>query len=83
MATLTRSRNVVECDGYRARYTVRRPSPATEDKYMLTVPALRGCRAWGDTREQAYYHLQSVLAEFIGLYRERGWPLSEKLAAAS
>ena len=48
------------------------PSENTEGKYMAEVPALPGCRAWGDTAAEALENLQSVAAAFIESYRSRG-----------
>lgn len=60
---------------YRLAYTMRPPSYDTEDKYLAEVPALPGCRAWGDTPEEALEYLESVAAAFIESYKERGKPL--------
>ena len=57
---------------YRLAYTMRSPSYDTEDKYLAEVPALPGCRAWGDTPEEALYILESVAAAFIDSYKEHG-----------
>ena len=38
---------------YRFVCTIRGPSEETEEKYLAEIPALPGCRAWGDTRAEA------------------------------
>ena len=38
---------------YKLRYVMHDPSEETENKYLAEVPALPGCRAWGDTPEDA------------------------------
>ena len=48
------------------------PSDETENKYMAEVPLLSGCRAWGDTPEEALEILRSVAAEFIRSFKLRG-----------
>ena len=48
------------------------PSEETEDKYLVEVPALPGCRAWGDSPTEALDHIQSVAAAFIDSYHEPG-----------
>ncbi len=60
---------------YKLRYVMHEPSEETEDKYMAEVPALPGCRAWGDTPEDALDILQSVAAASIEVYIERGYEL--------
>ena len=39
---------------------------------MAEIPALPGCRAWGDTPEETIETLQSVAAAFIEIYEENG-----------
>ena len=67
---------------YRLAYTMRPPSYETEDKYLAEVPALPGCRAWGDTPEETLEILESVAAAFIDSYRERGKPLPDDVFKA-
>lgn len=57
---------------YELRYVMHEPS---EDKYMAEIPALPGCRVWGDTPEDALDILQSVAAASIDVYIERGYEL--------
>ena len=52
------------------------PSESTEpDKYMAEVPALPGCRAWGDTPEETIAILQDVAQAFVESYVEYGQEL--------
>ena len=67
---------------YKLSFVIHEPSEDTEDKYMAEIPALPGCRAWGDTRAQALESLQGVATAFIESYRDRGEPLPEKVEAA-
>ena len=60
---------------YKLRYVMHKPSEETEDKYMAEIPALPGCRAWGDSPEDTLDILQSVAAAFIEVYTERGYEL--------
>ena len=39
---------------------------------MAEIPALPGCRAWGDTPEETIETIQSVAAAFIEIYEESG-----------
>lgn len=64
---------------YRLAYTMRPPSYDTEDKYLAEVPALPGCKAWGDTPEEALDILESVAEAFIDSCKEHGDPLPESI----
>ena len=67
---------------YKLRYVMHEPSEKTEDKYMAEIPALPGCRAWGDTPEDALDILQSVAAAFIESYMDHGNELPTEVASA-
>ena len=58
------------------------PSEETEDKYMAEIPALPGCRAWGDTPEDTLDILESVAAAFIESYRDHGDELPPSVATS-
>ena len=60
---------------YKLRLVIHEPSEETENKYMAEVPALLGCRAWGDTPTEVMENLQSVAAGFIESHRSSGDPL--------
>lgn len=60
-------------------YVMYAPSEDTEDKYLAEVPALPGCRAWGDTPEEALWILEDLAGKFIESYQERGKPLPPEL----
>ena|SRR5579862_4935258 len=60
---------------YRMPVIVRPPGGETEGKYLAEVSALPGCRAWGDTMEEALTYAQGVAAAFIASYGEHGEPL--------
>ena len=67
---------------YKLRYVMHHPSEETEDKYMAEVPALPGCRAWGDTPDEALDILQGVAAAFIDSHIERGYGLPTEVKAS-
>ena len=67
---------------YKLRYVMHDPSEDTEDKYMAEIPALPGCRAWGDTPEHTLDILQSVAAAFIESYHDHGDELPSEVASA-
>jgi predicted RNase H-like HicB family nuclease len=62
---------------YKLPITIEEPSENSGGKYVAEVPALPGCRAWGDTAAEAVDNLQSVAAAFIESYQERGDPLPD------
>ncbi|NQW23326.1 MAG: type II toxin-antitoxin system HicB family antitoxin [SAR202 cluster bacterium] len=68
---------------YKLPLVIHEPSEETEDKYMAEVPALPGCKAWGDTPTEAMENLQSVAAGFIDSYRTSGDPLPSEVEAMS
>lgn len=67
---------------YKLRYVMHDPSEETEDKYMAEIPDLPGCRAWGDTPEDALDILSSVAAAFIESYMERDYELPTEVRAS-
>lgn len=68
---------------YRLSFVMHTPGEATEDKYMAEIPALAGCRAWGDTAAEALGNLQNVATAFIESYQDKGDPLPPAVQAAS
>ena len=68
---------------YRLSLLMHEPSEDTENKYMAEIPALPGCRAWGDTAAEALENLQSVATAFIESYMDRGDTLPPEVADAS
>ena len=68
--------------GYRLDYILYAPELSTEpDQYMAEIPALPGCRAWGDAPEETVEALQSVAAAFIAVYEENGEDLPPAVLA--
>ena len=66
---------------YKLSYVMHEPADETEDKYMAEIPALPGCRAWGDTPSETLENLQSVAAATIEVYAERGYELPAEVKA--
>ena len=61
---------------YKLQFVMYDPSQSTEpDKYMAEIPALPGCRVWGDTPDDTIEILQDVLAAIIETHIERGYDL--------
>ena len=57
---------------YKLPFVMHEPGYDTEDKFMAEIPALPGCRAWGDTYDDALQNLHGVAAAMVESYRERG-----------
>ena len=60
---------------YKLTFVIHEPSEDTEDKYMAEIPALPGCRAWGDIPAETLNILEGVAEAFIQSYLEHGDPL--------
>ena len=68
---------------YKLRFVIYDPSESTEpDEYMAEIPALPGCRVWGDTPEDTIDILQDVAAGIIETYNERGYELPDEIRDA-
>ena len=60
---------------YKLNYIMYEPSEDTEDKYLAEIPALPGCRAWGDSPAETLHILEGVAQAHIQSYLEHGHPL--------
>ena len=67
---------------YKLPFVMHEPSYDTEDKFMAEIPVLPGCRAWGDTYEDALENLQSVAAAMVESYQEAGDELPAEVRSA-
>ena len=68
---------------YKLQFVIYDPSESTEpDKYMAEIPALPGCRVWGDTPEDTIDILQDVAAGIIETHIERGYDLPDEVKKA-
>jgi predicted RNase H-like HicB family nuclease len=67
---------------YRLPMLLHDPSEDTENRFQAEVPALPGCRAWGDTAAGALENLQSVATAFIESYRDRSDALPPEVQSA-
>ena len=69
---------------YKLSYVMYDPSDSTEpDKFMAEIPALPGCRAWGDTPAETLYILENLASIFIESYIELGDPLPHGIESTS
>ena len=67
---------------YKLAYVMYEPSEDMNDKYVAEIPALPGCRAWGDTPDETLWILEGVAEAFIQSYQERELELPPGVAAA-
>ncbi|WP_419838944.1 type II toxin-antitoxin system HicB family antitoxin [Candidatus Poriferisodalis sp.] len=67
---------------YTLPYTLKAPCEETEHMYLAEVPVLPGCRAWGETAEEALRNLDGVAADFVASHEEHGDELPSSIAAA-
>jgi len=66
---------------YKLSFIIHEPSQDMNDKFMAEIPALPGCRAWGDTPAETLHILEGVAEAFIQSYLERGDPLPSGIEA--
>ena len=62
-------------DRYKLHFVIHEPSEDTEDKYLAEIPALPGCRAWGETPAETVHILEGVAEAFIQSCLEHGHSL--------
>ena len=68
---------------YKFSYILYEPEESTEpDKYMAEIPAIQGCRVWGDTPEETLDILQDIASKMIEMNIEYGWELPDEVKAA-
>ena len=64
---------------YKLPIVLYEPSEDTEYKYMAEVPALPGCRVWGDSVGEALDYIRSMAETFVDSYLDRETPLPEEV----
>ena len=67
---------------YKLSFVIHEPGEDTEDKFMAEIPALPGCRAWGDTPAETLHILAGVAEAFVQSYLEHGHPLPAAVVAS-
>ena len=68
-------------DIYQLDYILHDPTEDQGWMYHAEVPALQGCRAWGDTPEETLQSLMEVASTFIEIYKEEGRALPPQITA--
>ena len=56
---------------YKLAYVMYEPCEDTNDLYMAEIPAMPGCRAWGESPGETLYNLEGTAEAFIQSYLER------------
>ena len=64
---------------YKLPIVLYEPSEDTEYKYMAEVPALPGCRVWGDSVGEALDYVRSMAEAFVDSYLDRELTLPEEV----
>ena len=64
---------------YKLPIVIHEPSEDTEYKYMAEVPALPGCRVWGDSVGEALDYVRSMAEAFVDSYLDRELILPEEV----
>ena len=65
---------------YQLDCVLREPCADQGWLYMVETPELPGCRAWGETANEAITELSTVAEQFILSYKDRGKPLPTGIA---
>ena len=65
---------------YQLDYVLQEPCVDQGWLYMAEIAEWPGCRAWGETANEALTELRAVAEQFILSYRDRGKPLPEGIA---
>ena len=66
-------------DVYQLDYVLHEPEEGHGWMYRNEIPALQGCRAWGDTPAQTLEELREVARTILQLRKENGQPLPPEI----
>ncbi len=65
---------------YQLDYVLHEPHQDQGWLYMAEIPELPGCRAWGESADEALTELSKVAKQFILSYKDRGKTLPTGIA---
>ena len=68
---------------YQLDYILHEPTENEGWMYHAEIPAIQGCRAWGDTPEETLRELADVARMMIEVLIEDGEPLPQALIPSS
>ena len=66
-------------DIYQLDYVLYEPEKSHGRMYRAEIPALLGCRAWGDTPAETLEELREVARTMLQLRKEKGEPLPPEI----
>ena len=66
---------------YQLDYVLHEPEESHGWMYRAEIPALQGCRAWGDTPAQTLEELREVARVMLQIRKENGEPLPPEITA--
>ena len=64
---------------YKLPIVLYEPSEDTNDMFMAEVPAMPGCRAWGNTVGETLDYIRGVAEAFVDSYLDRDISLPEEM----
>jgi predicted RNase H-like HicB family nuclease len=68
---------------HRLSVILRLPADETEGMYLAVIPAMPGCRAWGNSPSEALDNLRAVATEFIRSYQKYEHKLPREIESNS
>ena len=64
---------------YQLDYVLHEPEESHGWMYRAEIPALQGCRAWGDTPAQTLEELREIARNMLQIRKENGEPLPPEI----
>ena len=71
-----------ELKQYKLAYTMREPSEDSGGMYVVGIPAMPDCMAWGKSPDEALHILEGVAADFIHSFKDHDEPLPDGVDVA-
>jgi len=68
-------------DIYQLDYVLHEPEESHGWMYRAEIPALQGCRAWGETPAQTLEELREIARTMLLILKENGEPLPPEITA--
>ena len=67
---------------YQLDYVLHEPEESHGWMYRAEIPALQGCRAWGDTPAQTLEELREIARAMLQIRKENGEPLPPEITVS-
>ena len=68
-------------DIYQLDYVLHEPEESHGWMYRAKIPALQGCKAWGETPAQTLEELREIARTMLLILKENGEPLPPEITA--